>query len=142
MKKLYSTIMLLAMMVTALSFTACGSDNDEEDEVGNTNSSFLVGTWSVDEEDSYEDEFEYVQYKSNGTYINVQYDEDGLYISKGTWKANDSEIIMKETEGDLKGSTYTYTILSKGQSQITVSMWGLSSILRKVPDSTIDKYIK
>ena len=33
MKKLYSSIMLLAMMVAALSFTACGGD-DEEDEIG------------------------------------------------------------------------------------------------------------
>jgi len=29
MKKLYSSIMLLAMMVAALSFTACGGDDDE-----------------------------------------------------------------------------------------------------------------
>ena len=33
MKKLYSAIMLLAMMVAALSLTACGGD-DEEDEIG------------------------------------------------------------------------------------------------------------
>ena len=32
MKKLYSTIMLLAIMATALGFTACGND-DEEDEI-------------------------------------------------------------------------------------------------------------
>ena len=38
MKKLYSTIMLLAMMVAALSLTACGGD-DGEDEIGG-NSSF------------------------------------------------------------------------------------------------------
>ena len=30
MKKLYSTIMMLAMMVAALSLTACGGDDDEE----------------------------------------------------------------------------------------------------------------
>ena len=30
MKKLYSTIMLLAMMVAALSLTACGGDDDED----------------------------------------------------------------------------------------------------------------
>lgn len=33
MKKFYSTIMLLAMMVAALGFTACGGDDDEEDEI-------------------------------------------------------------------------------------------------------------
>ena len=30
MKKLYSTIMMLALMVAALSFTACGGGDDEE----------------------------------------------------------------------------------------------------------------
>ena len=30
MKKLYSTIMMLAMMVAALSFTACGGDDDDD----------------------------------------------------------------------------------------------------------------
>ena len=30
MKKIYSTLMMLAMMVAALSFTACSSDDDEE----------------------------------------------------------------------------------------------------------------
>ena len=45
MKKLFSTIMLLAMMVAALGLTACG---DEEDEIGgNGNSSSLVGTWDI-----------------------------------------------------------------------------------------------
>ena len=39
MKKLYSTIMMLAMMVAALSFTACSSDDDED---GGDNGSMLV----------------------------------------------------------------------------------------------------
>ena len=38
MKKLYSSIMLLAMMVAALSLTACGGD-DDEDEINNGTSS-------------------------------------------------------------------------------------------------------
>lgn len=46
MKKLYSMIMMLAMMVAALGLTACGGD-DEEDDAGGTSSSSLVGTWDV-----------------------------------------------------------------------------------------------
>lgn len=46
MKKLYSTIMMLAMIVAALGLTACGGDN-EEDDAGGTSSSSLVGTWDV-----------------------------------------------------------------------------------------------
>lgn len=39
MKKLYSTIILLAMMVTALSLTACGGSDDENDDIGGGGSS-------------------------------------------------------------------------------------------------------
>jgi len=41
MKKLYSTIMLLAMMVTALSLTACGDDDDETGGDGSSPTSTL-----------------------------------------------------------------------------------------------------
>ena len=41
MKKLYSTVMMLAMMVAALSFTACGGD----DEVDNGGDASIVGMW-------------------------------------------------------------------------------------------------
>ena len=46
MKKLYSTILMFAMMVAALSFTACGGDDDEID-TGGGDSSVLVGTWDA-----------------------------------------------------------------------------------------------
>ncbi len=141
MKKIHSTIMMLAMMVAALSFAACGSDDDDI----NGNLSFLVGTWSITSRQGWDgytgdDEPEYVQYKSDGTYINVQFD-DGIYITKGTWRASDTEIVMRETEGDLMG-TYTYTILNHTQSALTLKMWGITVKLIRVPDSTIDKYLK
>ena len=140
MKKIYSTILLLAMMVAALSFTACGGDDDE---IGG-NSSFLIGTWSVTSGQGWgfesDGEAEYLQFKSDGTYINVQFD-DGLYITKGTWRATDTELVMKETEGDILG-TYTYKILNHTQTSINLEMWGITANLTKVPDSTIDKYLK
>ena len=141
MKKVYSTIIMLTMMVAALSFTACSSSGDEVKIDGNT--SFLVGTWSLTSSQGWgrtiDDMHEYFQFKSNGTYINVQFD-NGLYISKGNWKATDTELILQETEGKLK-STFTYTIVSLTQSTLTFAMWGISVNAVKVPDSTIDKYI-
>ena len=47
MKKLYSTILMLATMVAALSLTACGGDDDDEIDTGGGNSSVLVGTWDA-----------------------------------------------------------------------------------------------
>lgn len=115
----------------------------DDDEIGG-NSSFLVGTWSVTSAQGWggytgDGEAEYLQFKSNGTYINVQFD-DGLYITKGTWRATDTELVMKETEGDILG-TYTYKILNHTQSTLTLKMWGITVNLTKVPDSTIDKYL-
>jgi hypothetical protein len=139
-KKLFSTIMMLAMMVAAFGLSAYGGD-----EVNKDNSSFLVGTWSITSDqgqggDAGNGEPEYVRFKSNGTYINVQFD-DGLYITKGTWKVTNNKLIMKETEGNLK-ETYTYTILNHSQSTLTLEMWGTTVNLTKVHDSTIDKYLK
>ena len=44
MKLFKVTFVLLAMMVTAITFTACGSDDDEDNIVS---SSELVGTWDM-----------------------------------------------------------------------------------------------
>ena len=141
---------MLAMMFAALSFTACSSDDDE---IGI--SSFLVGTWAVTSsngwlyeifDDYYDSDFsdgpipEYTQFKSDGTYVDVQLD-NGLYISKGTWRATDTELVLKETEGRIKG-TYTYTIVNHSKTSMTVETLGLTSTLTKVPDSTIEKYLK
>ena len=134
--------MMLAMMVAALSFTACGGDDEEDEFIDN--SSFVVGTWSINTVEGWgleaEVETEYIQYKSDGTYIDVQLD-DGLYISKGTWKISGTDLIMKETEGRLLW-TYTFTILNHTKTTLTLEMWGITANATKVPDSTIDKYIK
>ena len=43
MKQLYSKLTILAMMIAALSFTACGSDDD--DEIVPSPDSYILGTW-------------------------------------------------------------------------------------------------
>ena len=92
MKKLYSAIMLLAMMVAALSLTACGGDDEDENEAS------VVGTWEVT----------YV--KASSSYD--MDDEEGLKIgdqmtfySDGRYK--DSEDTGRWTK---KGNTLTVTV--------------------------------
>ena len=76
MKQIYSTLMMLAMMVAALSFTACGGADDEE-----VDNNSIVGVWectsmdysNVFGDDEYEDEEELkvgerLTIKSDGTY--------------------------------------------------------------------------
>ena len=56
MKKLYSTIMLLAMMVAALSLTACGGD-DGEDDGGNDSGGSYSSTFTIIYDDGGEQVF-------------------------------------------------------------------------------------
>ena len=89
MKKLYSTVMMLAMMVAALSFTACGGD-DEVDNGGGDAS--IVGMWECTNFDSvtdYPEVFEStinvgtrVCFQSGGTYY-TDYGETGRWSLKG-----------------------------------------------------------
>ena len=50
MKKLYSTIMMLAMMVAALSFSACGSNNGEDDDFNDDSPSDYMFSITYDDE--------------------------------------------------------------------------------------------
>ena len=50
MKKLYSTIMMLAMMIAALSLTACGDDDEEENDDEGFNNSKVIFSITIDGE--------------------------------------------------------------------------------------------
>ena len=94
MKQIYSTILMLALMVAALSFTACGGD-DDEDESGDSNS--IVGVWectSMDYSDVLgndgEDDEEQIKvgerltFKSDGTYSEPN--------DSGRWSLNGNQL--------------------------------------------------
>ena len=138
--------MMLAMMIAALGFASCGDDDD--DEVSN-NSSFLIGTWQALDAEGYgqvfeatDDELDYFQFKADGTYIEISDDEDGIVITRGTWKLTDNELILRIKDGDFAGSSFSYTILERKADRMVVSIWGMTGTLKKVPDSTIAKYLK
>jgi hypothetical protein len=92
MKKLYSTIMLLAMMVAALGFTACGDDEEDVIEAS------VVGTWEVT----------YV--KASSSYD--MDDDEGLKIGDQMTFYSDGRYKDSEDTGrwSKKGNTLTVTI--------------------------------
>lgn len=95
MKKFNSTIVMLSMMVAALSFTACGGDDDEVDNGGGEAS--IVGMWECtyfDFDSDYPEQFDNVgmqigdrvRFKSDGTYETDYvsgYNETGRWFLKG-----------------------------------------------------------
>ena len=94
MKKLYSTIMLLAMMVTALSLTACGGDDEEDDGGSSSSSAFtILFTYQNGNEEPYTYDNEYaikslcaelenlrLFERTNGSYFSVMFPRGSLYI--------------------------------------------------------------
>ena len=75
MKKIYSTMMLLAMIVAALSITACGGD-DDDDEIGGGNY----------------DDTEYCQIFINGEDCTVQFHGGGVLLNLSEKKMDGMEV--------------------------------------------------
>ncbi len=100
MKKLYSTIMLLAMMVAALSLTACGGDDEDGDNGGgggsgsSSSSTFtILYTYPNGNEETYTYENEYeikalgaelenlkLFERTSGSYFSIMFPRGNLYI--------------------------------------------------------------
>lgn len=145
MKKIYSMMMMLAMMVAALSFTACSSDDDDNSSGGYSE---FVGTWSyqsstgwTDEVDSFEPvDFWYIQFKSDGTLIEVQEDSSeaqGYAVEYGKWTVSNNKLTVQ-----IVGITATYDVITKESNQMTLAIWGETLYFTKVNDSVIQKYLE
>ena len=98
MKKIYSMMMMLAMMVAALNFTACGSDDDNENEGG---SSALIGKWDV---------VQTVHYYDSESEVD---DGNGAY-----WEFTANKLTVHDSKDLMNGKPCDYTY-SNGKLSIT-----------------------
>ena len=143
MKKLYSTMMMLAMIVAALGFNACGGDSDDEEE-GNHNSSSIVGTWQsssaegwlFEDGDETGDEGDYIQFKKDGTFVHINFDESE--IESGEWKLNNERLVLHYNDD---GTTLVYDVVSVNKKKLVLAIIGLTIYFEKVSDSSIEKYL-
>ena len=87
MKKVYSTVMMLVMMVAALSLIACGSDDDEVDN-GKVEAS-IVGEWEC-------------------TYLDFDKNTSGLYVES---RINIGDRVRFQSDGTI------YARFSDGESE-------------------------
>ena len=115
MKKIYSMMMVLAMMVAVLNFTACSSDDEKNDNP-------LVGTWIVKSADHESDIwFTQITLKSDGSGNIVSDDEEiddsNCYVR---WTVNENTLkidLGEEGQPDdslvgtyiINGNTLTYS---------------------------------
>ena len=117
MKKLYSAITMLAMMVAALSLTACGGDDDSDDGGGGNSS--LVGTWDIvqavyymeGEEPEYED--------GNGAYW--VFTADKITIHDATDVLNGRSVDYTYSGGKINvGGMSVYTVTELTSSKLVI----------------------
>lgn len=138
MKKLYSTILVLATMVAALSLTACGGDNDDENssESKLTNEN-IIGDWQSVTCQGYTIVLEDGERKDDQEhpyeYMHIKIYKDGTCIFgnptnfKGTWKINGKELYIELEDGLAKKSIkYIIEELTKDKLVISIVYYGLN----------------
>ena len=128
MKKVYSTVMMLAMMVAALSFTACGGD-DEVDN-GKVEAS-IVGVWectALDIDAEYPEMIadekmhigERVYFNSDGTYSTDE--ETGRWTQKGNTLIMNGEVRLGDYSNKTVPFEYTITKLTSTELEFYIDL--------------------
>ena len=113
MKKFNSTIAMLAMMVAALSFTACGGDDDEVDTGGGEAS--IVGVWEC----TYFD-FDRIRFESSGRY-QANYKSGDIETGRWTLKGN-TLTVAADVEDISIPFDYKITKLTSTELEFTFDM--------------------
>ena len=102
MRKIYSTVLMLAMMVAVLSFTACGGDDDEVDN-GKVEAS-IVGVWEC----TYFDfDTDYPEMFDNS---GMQIGDRVRFYSDGTYETDYKSGHNETGRWSLKGNTLTVAV--------------------------------
>lgn len=128
MKKQYSTIMMLAMMVAALSFTACGGDDDVDNGGGDAS---IVGVWEctdLDIDAEYPEMIgdatmhigERVYFKSDGTYSTDE--ETGRWTQRGNTLIMNGEVRLGDNSTTPVPFEYTITKLTSTQLEFFIDL--------------------
>ena len=135
MKKFNSTIVMLSMMVAALSFTACGGDDDVDNGKGEAS---IVGVWECtyfDFDSDYPEQFDNagmqigdrVRFKSDGTY---ETDYVSGYNETGRWFLKGNTLTVAENADISIPLDYKITKLTSTDFEFTVDIGLLKAIYK------------
>lgn len=122
---------MVAIFATmTFSLTSCG--DDDEPSAGN-----IVGTWKSSGGTNAEfGIIQYIQFNTNGSYIEVNIDEYGVETLRGQWKQNDNKVTISGSDI----ISITATIVELTSSELVLNtLW--EQKYKKVSDSEIEKYL-
>ena len=138
MKPLYSKLTILAMMIAALSFTACGSDDD--DEIVSSPDSYILGTWRAFKgEVFYDGESGVVDIDKTGansaSYMEFKFEKDNKLTA--WWWVQDDNNLSHWTEGGgtyiVKGNVVTITDTNGDKMDLLFNSKDRTLMLRSAP---------
>ena len=165
MKKYLHFALFAILVAIPFTFISCGDDEDDDDISGGS----IVGTWTSDLiqdmgelwEDSFETFMAYYQFNNDGTYTYVDvtvYKDDWveefgdpkeeIIVEKGKWHTSGDKIYVTATESTDPeasiGETLTYEYQVNGNKLILTWTRGIifSTTFTRIPDKTIEKYLK
>ncbi len=126
--------LLSLLMMVQVSFVSCNKDDDDDEvSVADLKTSF-IGVWKeisdvcyvdgkeIKEESDYytDDEYYTEEFKSDGTYLGLHYEngkEDTSYKTHGTWKL-EGDILIYDDDDD-----YPEKVTIKGNTLILTEEW-------------------
>lgn len=140
MKKYFSLFFVALLAFTSFTLVSCSDDDDD-----NTSSSSIVGTWKWDSfgTDETEEFFgnQYVQFNSNGDFIEVDVDgygsEGEVDVKRGKWKQSGNKITV--SGGGMPTTTTEITKLT--DTDLTLVTLGVPMSYKRVADSEIEQYL-
>lgn len=131
MKK-YLTLLFAALFAAmTISLTSCGNDEPDSDDI--------VGTWENTTEWATAIGKEYIKFQKDAKFYEVTVYNDGeVNTLRGTWSKDGNTVKISGKEV----ISVTSTISDLTSSSMTLTTMGIAQSYKKVPDSTIDKYIE
>ena len=137
MAKYLKLFMVALFAALTFTITSCG-DDDDEPSVWN-----IVGTWKNSGGASLDfGIISYIQFSTDGKYVEVDIDEDEIDVIKGTWKLDGNHLNMITYNDFDMEIPSTHTIKKLTDKELIVISFGFEQTYKKVADSEIDKYLK
>lgn len=149
-KYLYNIAMVVIVATIAISLTSCDKDSDLE-------MSDLEGAWKLQSSSGYgetkqydEEKWTYVKFMSNGTYVEVDHEDDGdcsvqtgeCWVDSKTRTINvrlQSYKTTKQYSIPLTGTTVGMEIVEKTDNKMTLRTLGVTATYVRVSNSEFEQ---
>lgn len=142
MKKYLS--ILVAVMLAAMSFTltSCGDDDEDEPDNPQENAELLIGTWELTASSMPGTSSKhYSKFSEDGILLEVDIEDGVVEIERSKWSKKGDYIYATSMEPGFEDVTFMFTIKTLSNTELVVSLYGITQTFKRVPDSTIDKYL-